>query len=107
MRSLGPMPGYGSGPAGRGRRQAMPVQPAPQRPVRGDLGVRGDPGQFGPDAGRTPTRMLAAEIQDRLQQRWVRARVATAIVIAGGQIGQGLITSLRLEGASRQVSNRA
>jgi hypothetical protein len=51
--------------------------------------------------------MLAAEIQDRLQQRWVRARVTTAVVIARGQIGQGLITGLRLEGASRQVSYRA
>jgi hypothetical protein len=85
----------------------MPVQPAPQRPVRGDRGVRGDAGQFDPDAERPPTGMLAAEIQDRLQQRWVRARVTTAVVIAGDQIGQGLITGLRLEGASRQVSNRA
>jgi len=51
--------------------------------------------------------MLAAEIQDRFQQRWVRARVTTADVIVGGQIDQGLITGLHLEGASRQVSNRA
>jgi hypothetical protein len=51
--------------------------------------------------------MLAAEVQDRLQQRRVRAGVTAAVVIAGGQIGQGLITGLRLEGASCQVANRA
>jgi hypothetical protein len=51
--------------------------------------------------------MPAAEIQDRLQERRVRAGVAAAGAIAGGQIGQELIAGLRLEGASRQVSNRA
>jgi hypothetical protein len=107
MRSLGPMPGFGAGPTGRSRRQAMLVQPAPQRPVRGDLGVGGDPSQFDPDAGRPPPGMLAAQIQDRLQQRRVRAGVPAAGRIAGGQIGQGLVTGLRLPGPPCQVSNRA
>jgi hypothetical protein len=83
------------------------MQPAPQRPVRGDLGIGGDPSQFDPDAHRPPTGMLAAEVQDRLQQRRVRAGVTAAVVIARGQIGQGPIIGLGLEGASCQVANRA
>jgi hypothetical protein len=51
--------------------------------------------------------MLAAEIQDRLEQRRVGAGVPAAVVIARGQIGQGLITGLGPEGAPCQVSNRA
>ena len=50
--------------------------------------------------------MLAAEIQDRLQQRRVGAGVTAAVVVARGEIGQGLITGLGPEGASCQVSNR-
>jgi len=83
------------------------MQPAPQRPVRGDLGIGGDPSQFDPDAHRPPAGVLAAEVQDRLQQRRVRGGVTAAVIIARGQIGQGLIAGLCPEGASRQVSNRA
>jgi hypothetical protein len=51
--------------------------------------------------------MPATEIEDRLQQWRVRAGATTAVVVAGGQIGQGLITGLGRDGASRQVSDRA
>jgi hypothetical protein len=95
------------GPAGRGRRQAMLMQPAVERPVRGDLGIWGNPSQFDPDAQRPPAGMLAAEIQDRPPQRRVRAGMPATVVIAGGQIGQGLLAGLGLEDASCQVANRA
>jgi hypothetical protein len=51
--------------------------------------------------------MPAAEIQDRLQERRVGAGVPAAVVIARGQIDQGLIIGPGLQGASGQVTNRA
>ncbi len=51
--------------------------------------------------------MLATKVQDRLQQRWVRAGVTTAVAIVGRQIGEGLITGPGLEAASCQVSDGA
>jgi hypothetical protein len=83
------------------------MQPAPQRSVRGDRGARGDPSQFDPDAHRPPAGMPAAEIQDRLQERRVGAGGPAAVVIARGQIDQGPLIGLCLQGSPAQVTNRA
>jgi hypothetical protein len=51
--------------------------------------------------------MLAAEIEDRIQQRRGRAGVTSAGLVAGDQIREGPIAGLRLQGTSCQVSDRA
>jgi hypothetical protein len=51
--------------------------------------------------------MLAAEIQDRPQQRRLRAGVPATVVIAWGQIGQESLAGRCPEGASCQIPNRA
>jgi hypothetical protein len=51
--------------------------------------------------------MPAAEIQDRLQERRVGAGGPAAVVIARGQIDQGPLIGLCLQGAPAQVTNRA
>jgi hypothetical protein len=51
--------------------------------------------------------MLAAEVEDRLQERGLRPGGPPAGVIMGRQLGEGSITGLRLGGAAYQVSDRA
>lgn len=103
---LGPMPGFDPGPPGRGRSQTMPVQPASQRPVGGDLGGGGDAGQFDSDSPAPPVGMEAAEVQDRLQQRRSWRGTASA-AISGTQVTGGAIACLRPVGAASQIADRA
>lgn len=108
MRPLGPAAaGPGSEPPRRGRGQAMLTQPTPEGPVGGDFNLRSNPVQFDLDAGRPPTRVAAAEIQDRLQQRRGRAGPAATAVIAGSQADVGLAVGLGPPGEVRQIAGRA
>ncbi len=59
------------------------------------------------DADGAPAGMLATEIEDRLEQRVSRAGLTAAGGVAGGQIGVGAISGLRLGGASDQVADGA
>ena len=82
-------------PGGAG---AKPCRRSQRRRVRSE-GIA-TPGrvraQFDPDANGPPAGMLAAEVQDRLQEGRVRIRAATAGVIAGDQLGEGPVTGLGL-----------
>ena len=51
--------------------------------------------------------MVAAEVQDRLQQRRVQAGTTAAAVIAGGQVGGGPALGLGPQGAADQVAGGA
>jgi hypothetical protein len=107
MRVLGPLPGPGRGPAGRSRGQAVPAEPALERPLRGPGGSRVHPSQFDVDADSPPAGVLAAEVQDRSQE-WRSRRWVTPTGVIGGQELSGKATpGLRREGPLCQISDCA
>jgi len=107
MGVLGAVAGLGLTPTGWGWGQAVPAEPALKGSVRGDLDPSVRASQFDPEADGPPPGVLAAEVQDRLQEGVGRAGVTTAGVVAGGQFHEGPITGLGLRGAADQIPDRA
>ena len=66
-----------------------------------------DPLELDPDAGGSPTRVPAPQVEGRLQERGLRPGVTPAGVIVGRQLGEGPIAGLRPRGAAGQVADRA
>jgi hypothetical protein len=106
VRVLRSVLGRGVRPTGWGRGQAVPPEPALERPHLGERGPRVHSAQLDPDAPGAPAGVEAAELEGGLHQRRGCRGVAPTAVIAGLQ-GGGVGIGPRLKGPSHQAPDRA